>query len=124
MNSIRETGRLMPKTSSTADLRSLIDEAAANIAARHEATVDASMDATTHESNSRSGLPKQIFDGPTFNGKQCAECKRKYKTGAEYLTCRLCKSVVCRRKGTCKHVHHATHRTEYLKSQKRAEASQ
>jgi hypothetical protein len=68
-------------------------------------------------------IPKRIFDGPSFNGKQCAECERLFKSSSEYVTCRLCKVVVCRRKKTCKALHHSKHRVEFLKARQSVEVA-
>ena len=66
---------------------------------------------------------KHLFEGPHYDGKQCAVCQRKFKTAAEYVICRICKAPVCRRQGTCKGVHHATHRVAFLNAQKQPEVT-
>jgi hypothetical protein len=71
---------------------------------------------------------RRIFDSPVFEGKCCCECKRQFKSSAQYLICKLCKALVCRRtkggqSGTCKHVHHGNHRAAFLKAQKTQETA-
>lgn len=61
---------------------------------------------------------KHLFEGPKPNGKQCAVCQRLFGNPAEYVTCRLCSAAVCRRRGTCKGVHHAAHRVAAKKARK------
>jgi hypothetical protein len=106
MNSIRE---IDPHGNDRGTLQSLMQEAAANIRARNGAPV------VQHQP-----FPKNVFDGPKYEGKQCAECKRPFKASSEYLSCKLCPALVCRRKGTCKGCHHAEHRVAFLKAQKEA----
>ncbi|MBN9614224.1 MAG: hypothetical protein BGO25_05745 [Acidobacteriales bacterium 59-55] len=88
-------------------LKELVSEAAANLRARHRGEA----------SPAPEPLPKHIYEGPKYDGKQCAVCQRHFKSSAEYVTCRLCKSVVCRRKGNCKSLHHADHRLVLKRSQ-------
>jgi hypothetical protein len=68
-------------------------------------------------------LPKRIFDGPKYDGKECAVCHRHFKSSAEYVTCRLCRAYVCRRKHECKSLHHAQHRLAGRRAQQEEEAS-
>ncbi len=111
MNSVREAahdGKIDPI------LKELVSEAAANLRDRHRSQV---LGACIGEPLNDAPLPKRIFDGPTYDGKQCAVCKRHFKSSAEYVTCRLCKASVCRRRGDCKNVHHAEHRIAAKKAQ-------
>lgn len=63
-------------------------------------------------------IPKHLFEGPKYDGKECAVCKRHFKASSEYLSCKLCKDLVCRRKGSCKHLHSALHRVAFNKAKK------
>lgn len=104
MNSIREVGH---DRQADPVLKSLVAEAAANLRARHRG----------EPAPEPAPLPKHIFDGPRYDGKQCACCQRHFKSSAEYVTCRLCEANVCRRKGDCKSLHHAAHRIAAKKAQ-------
>lgn len=97
MNSIRESLPANPL------LRSLVEEASANIRARNP------------EAPVLEAPPKHLFEGPKYDGKECAVCRRHFKASSEYLTCKLCKGLVCR-KGTCKNIHRGNHRLEFLKA--------
>jgi len=99
MNSIRES-------IDDPFLRSLAKEAMEKISAR------------SPESPVLEVPPKHLFEGPKYDGKQCAICSRHFKSSAEYLTCKLCKALVCRRtsKGDCKSLHRSNHRLEFLKA--------
>lgn len=108
MNSIREAahdGKIDPI------MKELVSEAAANLRSKHRSeTLAQWIGEPLNDAAATEPLPKRIFDGPKYDGKQCAVCQRHFKSSAEYVTCRLCSAVVCRRKGNCKSLHHADHR--------------
>jgi len=110
MNSIREA------LAAGSSLEPLIKEAQENIRARARARGE-------EVAAVEPALPKHLFEGPKYDGKQCAVCERRFKASSEYLTCKLCKAVVCRRKGQCKHCHHGSHRVAFLKAKQQAEAA-
>lgn len=101
MNSIRDIGNGDPV------LASLLAE----VKAKRQATEEPATEPRTTVFP-----PKRIFEGPRYDGKQCAVCQRKFKSSSEYVTCKLCGGVVCRRKGTCKSLHRGQHRIAFLKS--------
>lgn len=111
MNSISED--LRAALAGTA-LTELALEAARNIAARNGEEVYAATAAP---------MPKRLFDGPKYDGKECAVCHRHFKASSEYVTCRLCGGPVCRRKGTCKGVHSGLHRVALNKAQQTKESN-
>jgi ribosomal protein S27E len=101
MNSIRDIGKIDPVLASLfAEIKAKRQEEAAPVTAPRAAEP----------------LPKRIFEGPHYDGKQCAVCQRKFKSASEYVTCKLCGKVVCRRKGTCKSLHRGQHRIAFLKA--------
>lgn len=109
MNSIREATRDSPDPT----LRDLIAEATANLCKKHG--ID-DPEAPIVE------LPKRLYDGPKYDGKQCACCQRHFKHHGEYVICRLCQSLLCRRKEECKRLHHAEHRLAARNAQKEGAA--
>lgn len=109
MNSLHEAAHFRELMATP--LGELIHAAAANIRARNPGAV---AEATVCPPR------KHLFDGPKPDGKCCAECKRLFKASSEYVVCRLCKIPVCRRKGTCKSVHHALHLAAIKRAKKEA----
>lgn len=123
MNSIREAthnGEIDPI------LKELVPEAAANLRARHRGvtlTIEGPHLQPEHETGGNLRLPvRRIFDGPKYDGKECAVCQRHFKSSAEYVTCRLCSAFVCRRKHECKRLHHAEHHVAAKRAQKEGAA--
>jgi ribosomal protein S27E len=100
MNSIRETN--LSSTAADRTLRSLIDEASANLRARG---IEEPVPPPPAE------LP---ITEPEFLGKSCADCQRRFTTPSEYANCTLCPATVCRA-GGCASLHRAVHRLQFLK---------
>ena len=112
MNSFDDTAREVHKIDPV--LASLYQEVLARRRAANATEVDSAAPAAG-EPRVTEAPPKHIFVGPKYDGKQCAICQRHFKSSSEYVTCKLCGAVVCRRKGTCKSLHRGQHRVAYLK---------